>query len=47
MKLFYWLLVFYLTVNLFWALFRGKKGWSQVSIALILILFILRLFLVQ
>lgn len=47
MKLAYHLIVLYLTLNLVWYLFRERKFWSQASVVLVLILFILRLFLIK
>jgi len=47
MQFIYHLIVFYLTVNLIWYLFREKKFWNQVSTAIVLIIFLLRLFLIK
>jgi len=47
MRFFYHLIVFYLSLNLIWYLFREKKFWNQVSTVLVLIIFLLRLFLVK
>lgn len=47
MRIFYWALVLYLTLNLVLLLFRDKKFWNQAAAALVLILFLLRLFLIQ
>lgn len=47
MRLFYQLMVLYLTVHLLWFLFRQKKFWSQVSIGIVLTLFLLRLFMIK
>jgi hypothetical protein len=47
MRILYHLIVLFLTLNLIWYLFREKKFWSQASTALVLILFLLRLFLVK
>lgn len=47
MKILYHLIVLFLSVNLVWYLFREKKFWSQVSTAIVLIMFLLRLFLVK
>lgn len=47
MTIFYWLLVFYLTINLVVALFKSKKRWAQVAASLVLILFLLRLLSIQ
>jgi len=47
MRYIYHLLVFYLTAHILWSLFREKKFWKQTGTALVLILFLLRLFLIQ
>ncbi len=47
MRFFYHLIVFYLSLNLIWYLFREKKFWSQASAVLVLIIFLLRLFLAK
>lgn len=47
MKIIYQIIVFYLILNLTWHLFREKKFWSQLSVAIVLVLFILRLFLIK
>jgi len=47
MQFIYHLIVFYLTVNLIWYLFCEKKFWNQVSTAIVLIIFLLRLFLIK
>jgi hypothetical protein len=47
MRLFYQLIVLYLTVHLLWLLFRQKRFWSQVSIGIVLTLFLLRLFMIK
>jgi len=47
MQIIYHLIVFYLTCHFIWCLFREKKFWNQVSVALILIMFLLRLFLIK
>jgi hypothetical protein len=47
MQILYQILVLYLTVNLIWHLFREKKFLNQVSTALVLIIFLLRLFLIK
>lgn len=47
MKLFYHLILLYLTLNFVWYLFRERKFWSQAGTVLVLILFILRLFLIK
>ncbi len=47
MRIVYHLIVFYLTCHFVWYLFRERKFWNKVSIALVLILFLLRLFLIK
>lgn len=47
MQIIYQIIVFYLTLNLIWYLFREKKFWSQLSVAIVLIMFLLRLFLIK
>jgi len=47
MRVIYHLIVFYLTAHILWSLFREKKFWKQASIALVLVLFLLRLFLIE
>ena len=47
MQILYHLIVLYLTVNFIWYLFREKKFWHQVCAALVLIMFLLRLFLIK
>jgi hypothetical protein len=47
MRFVYYLIVLYLTAHFIFYLFREKNFWKRVSVALILILFILRLFLVK
>jgi len=47
MKIIYHLLILYLTFNFIWYLFREKKFWNQVSVVLVLIIFLLRLFLIK
>jgi hypothetical protein len=47
MKVLYQLIVLFLTINFVWYLFRENKFWSQVSTAIVLILFLLRLFLIK
>jgi hypothetical protein len=47
MRTVYLAFVFYLAVHLAWALVREKSFWKQAGAALVLVLFILRLFLVQ
>jgi hypothetical protein len=46
-KIIYHLIVLFLTLNLIWYLFREKQFWVQVSTAIVLIMFLLRLFLVK
>lgn len=46
-KIIYHLIVLFLTLNLIWYLFREKQFWSQLSIAIVLIMFLLRLFLIK
>ncbi|MGD9347169.1 MAG: hypothetical protein PVH84_14970 [Candidatus Aminicenantes bacterium] len=46
-KILYHLIVLFLTINLVWYLFREKQFWAQVSTALVLIMFLLRLFLIK
>jgi len=47
MRYIYHLIVLYLTVHFLWLLFREKKFWKQAGIVLVLIMFLLRLFLVE
>ena len=47
MHILYYLIVLYLTVHLVFALFREKRGLWQASIAMVLILFLLRCFLIK
>lgn len=47
MKIFYQLIVLYFTLQLGWYLFREKRVLAQASAALVLTLFLLRLFLVK
>jgi hypothetical protein len=47
MKIIYQIIVLYLTLNLIWHIFREKKFWSQLSVAIVLIMFLLRLFLIK
>jgi hypothetical protein len=46
-RIFYHLIVLYLSLHLIWHLFRQKKLGSQAGTALVLTLFLLRLFLVK
>ncbi|MBN1272817.1 MAG: hypothetical protein JXB26_11170 [Candidatus Aminicenantes bacterium] len=47
MKILYQIIVAYLTIHLVVVLFREKKIWGQVSTAIVLVLFLLRLFLIK
>ena len=47
MTIIYHLIVAYLAVNFIIYLFREKKFWIQASTAIVLIMFLLRLFLVK
>jgi hypothetical protein len=47
MRIIYHLIVLYLTAHCVGALVGEKKFWKQAGIALVLVLFLLRLFLVQ
>jgi ABC-type nitrate/sulfonate/bicarbonate transport system substrate-binding protein len=47
MRIVYLAMVLYLAVHLAWMLAREKSFWKQAGIALVLVLFILRLFLIQ
>lgn len=47
MRLFYHLIVLYFSLHLLWFLLRQKKIGSQVSVALVLALFLLRLLLIK
>jgi hypothetical protein len=47
MRYVYQAIVLYLAVHLVGALIREKSFWKQAGIALVLVLFILRLFLIQ
>ena len=47
MTIVYHLIVTYLALNFIVYLFREKKFWSQVSTAIVLIMFLLRVFLVK
>jgi hypothetical protein len=47
LRIFYHLIVLYLSFHLLWHLFRQKKPWSQAGAALVLTLFLLRLFLIK
>lgn len=47
MRYIYHLIVLYLTGHFLWYFFREKKFWKQAGIILVLIMFLLRLFLVE
>ena len=47
MRYFYHLIVLYLTIHLTLALLRERKFWKGAAIAIVLILFGLRLFLIR
>lgn len=47
MQIFYHLIILYLTINFIWYLFREKKFWYQFSVAIVLAMFLLRLFLIK
>lgn len=47
MQIIYHLIVIYLTLHLIWYLFREKKFWIQVSTAIVLVMFLLRVFLIK
>ncbi|MFC2160388.1 hypothetical protein ACFLRX_01915 [Acidobacteriota bacterium] len=47
MKILYHLIVLFLTIHFVWYLFREKKFWIQVGTAVIVIMFLLRLFLIK
>jgi hypothetical protein len=47
MRIFYHLIVLYFSLHLLWFLLRQKKIWSQLAAALVLALFLLRLFLIK
>jgi hypothetical protein len=47
MRILYWAIILYLAAHLAWALLREKSFWKQAGVALVLVLFILRLFLIQ
>jgi hypothetical protein len=40
-------MVLYLTAQLLWFLFRQKKFWPQISVGIVLALFLLRLFMIK
>jgi len=47
MRTLYHLIVLYLTIHFVWRLIREKSFWKQAGIVLVLIMFLLRLFLVE
>jgi hypothetical protein len=47
MQIIYHLIVIYLTLHFIWYLFREKNFWNQVSTAIVLVMFLLRLFLIK
>lgn len=47
MKILYHLIVGFLTINLVWYLVKEKKFWAQASTAIVLVMFLLRLFLIK
>lgn len=46
-QIIYQIIVLYLTLNFIWFLFREKKFWNQVSVAIVLVMFLLRLLLIK
>lgn len=46
-QIIYHFIIIYLTINFIWYLLREKKFWNQVSAAIVLIMFLLRLFLIK
>jgi hypothetical protein len=46
-RFFYHFIVLFLSLHLFWYIIRQKKIWSQAEAALVLTLFLLRLFLIK
>ena len=46
-RLFYFLIVLYLSVHLVWYMLRQRKFWDQASAVLVLVLFLLRLFWIK
>lgn len=46
-RILYYFIVLYLSLHLFWHLFRQKRPWDQAGTSIVLTLFILRLFLVK
>lgn len=47
MRILYHLIVLYMTILLVWYLFREKNFWKQAGLVLVLVLFLLRLFLIE
>lgn len=47
MRIVYAALVFYLAIHLAWMLAKERSFWNQAGAALVLVLFILRLLLLQ
>ncbi|MFQ6068923.1 MAG: hypothetical protein ACE5LC_00190 [Candidatus Aminicenantales bacterium] len=47
MKILYLLIVLYASGHIVFYLFEEKKFWNQLSAALVLIIFLLRLFLIK
>ncbi len=47
LRVFYHLIVLYLSLHFLWYIVRQKRIWSQAGAALVLTLFLLRLFLVK
>jgi len=46
-KIIYHLIVLYLSMNFVYYIFREKKLWNQVSVAVVLVMFLLRLLLIK
>ncbi|MGB7295204.1 MAG: hypothetical protein WBC70_06395 [Candidatus Aminicenantales bacterium] len=46
-RLFYDIIVLYLSLHFLWYVVRQKKLWNQADAALVLTLFLLRLFLIK
>jgi hypothetical protein len=47
MRILYHLIVLYMTILLVCYLFREKNFWKQAGLVLVLVLFLLRLFLIE
>ncbi len=47
MQIIYHFIILYLTCHFIWELFQEKKFWVKVSVALVLIMLLLRLFLIK